>query len=79
LEETQALKKRSEHALGEVRKEEQLPEGEDFSTPYGFEHVLSTYEGTETDTSLLAGIPKVDARPSPVLSVPRLYFSHSKG
>lgn len=43
LNEIEAVKQRSEHALDDVRKEEQLPEVEDFTCPFAFQHLFHRY------------------------------------
>src|SRR4051812_27391999 len=42
-----AVMSRSEHALGDVRKEEQLPEVENFTCPFAFQHLFHKYLETE--------------------------------
>ncbi len=41
--EIESVKQRSEHALGDVYKEEQLPEVEDFTCPFAFQHLFHRY------------------------------------
>ena len=43
MSEISAVKRRSEHALGDVEKEEQLPEVENFTCPFAFQHLFPFY------------------------------------